>query len=58
MNNTNEEYVQIAKRALKRACNTKIITISMVTSSNLKNFNTIANKGEMFYNFKMVNYLI
>lgn len=27
MNNTNEEYVQIAKRALKRACNTKLITI-------------------------------
>lgn len=38
--------------------NTKIITISMVTSSHIKNFDKVNNAGERFGNFKMVNYLI
>nr|DAJ41377.1 MAG TPA: hypothetical protein [Caudoviricetes sp.] len=38
--------------------NTKVITISMVTSSHIKNFDKVNNAGERFGNFKMVNYLI
>ena len=49
LKDTHEEYIK---------SNTKVITISMVTLSHLKNFDSIANRGEMFYNFKMVNYLI
>ena len=38
--------------------NTKIVTNSTVTLSNLRNFDKVHNTGEMFGNFTMVNYII
>ena len=38
--------------------NTKLISVSMVTENHIRNFNAINNTGELFGNFKMINYLV
>lgn len=58
--NTRDNLSKLRKQGLENFINdnTKTITTSNVYSTDIRNFDKIANRGETFGNFTMVNFLI